>query len=635
MAFDVAWLRSELGEYVALITEIRVLSAVSMDETSGPDAYSRKLRVDFSKIGALGIRCREILGETLSPLLHGEASMDADTRQVLQDFCHMLLEPASGEELDLFLLFEISHRLCREFREAGDHSGYAKQLNMHISVCYANVNRTARLTVSREIVSSYQSEGLKAARALLGYLEKEKFLALTNEARKCVLNGTRFYSALYDTFYSEPETNAIRYQALVDAVRIYEDPFYRENVEDYNWERYYIRCLEHMGQLTERGNRWQFSPEQCGDICGWLEKLTALWEKDPVGAGAIIPEAHYRLILHRNAWFAGRMDKRAYQDGLLKLYDAFVNEKYDMYSVQINLLIPAEYLSSLKGERISARTESMLRRIYDRVIEYVLGSVNMDAFNYLQEYLIGFLEEFIEIPGVMSFEDMGLHCLAALHPPTYVHSLQVADISKCLCEYLVEQQPQLFVGEYPYRTSEEVREHQPQIVEHVYHSALCHDFGKIAMIDSIFIYGRNLLDREFEIIKRHTLMGAAMLGRYSSTRSYASVAKQHHVWYDQTRGYTLDERDSPLVAANIVEVADCIDAATDGIGRSYNKGKSVDELREELFRDSGTRYAPYVVDLLRDKDVMEDIHYFLKEGRQNNYRKTYLLLNGVKDRLDS
>ena len=156
-------LREELTEYVKLISEIRVLSAVRIDGTSRADEYADKLRRDYRRIGTLGERCREILKKTIQPLMKREEPFSQGESSALQDFCDMLLNPTSGEELDLFLLYEISERLLKEFAAEGDHDRLAHQLNMHISVCYANVNRTSRLTVAKEICTFYRDSGLRAA----------------------------------------------------------------------------------------------------------------------------------------------------------------------------------------------------------------------------------------------------------------------------------------------------------------------------------------------------------------------------------------------------------------------------------------------------------------------------------------
>lgn len=632
---DYEKLHENLVKYVDNITQIRVLSAVVTDGIESADDYSKRLREDYKRIGELGVECRAILDENLYPILRSDDLLEEETLRVLQNFCHMLLEPVTGEELDLSLLFEVSNRILNDFKANNDDNGFVRQAHIHVNVCYANVNRTARVTSSPEMCTYYRDEGLKATEAIKEYYNDESlFLKLDNEARKSVMSVLRFYSALYDTFYYTEPTNEARFQALVDAIAMYDNTFLRSNINDYNWELHKYRCIEHMGQLTERGNRWGFDQEKCKVIYDWLLVFEEFAKQSPEKANEITPDSHLKLELLRNAYFAGVIEKKAYQEGLLKLYDEFGNDRYDMHSVQMNLLIPAEYMYTIRNDRISARIERRLETIYDRVIDYILNSVNRDAFNYLQEYLMAFLDVFIELPGKMSFLDMGLYCLAALHPPTYVHSRQVADISKCLAECLIEEKPELFADELGCDT-ETVLENRASIISHIYNNALCHDFGKLTMIDSIFVYGRNLLDSEFNIIKKHTVVGAKLLSSYDSTKQFQDVAMQHHLWFDEQGGYNVEYKATTTVSRCIVEVADCIDAATDSIGRSYNRGKDYYAVKEEIMAGSGSRYAPYIAQLLDDEDITEDIEYLLGEGREAAYKQTFLLLTGVKSRLDS
>ncbi len=631
MNIDIDNFKVKLSEYADYISEIRVLSAVKIDDVANAEEYSDKLKADFERIGLLGRRCRCILKDDLYPVINSDEPLSMEMIDALQDFCEMLLDPPSGEELDLFLLYEISNRLLKDDSLKYDLNKYAVQLNTHISACYANINRTSRVTVTRDIADHYQRKGLKAAELALGMLyNKSVFLSLSPKGKDALLRAGRFYSALYDTFYHDAPSNKRRYDALCDAISMINDHFYTDNAPEYNWLLQLVRTTEHMGQLTERGNFWEFTEKECLEITKWLDVLKLKRSRNLDEVRAILPDSHYDLIMLRNPYFAGLIDKKTYQEKLLELYHKYSNNKYDMYSVQINLLIPTEYLATLQDEKISLEIQDNLIMIYDRIIEYALSSVNMDAFNYLQEYLIAFLSRFIELPDIMTFEDMGLHCIAALHPPTYVHSRQVASLGKVLASHLYELHPHIFSEDEEFSSMS-----REEIMTHMYHCGLCHDFGKLTMIDSIFIYGRDLLDREVDIIKMHSLMGELMLGHYHSTEKYAKAAKQHHIWYDGTGGYPLEEgvNERPCLSACILEIADCIDAATDTIGRSYSKGKTLEEVAAEIRKDSGTRYAPFADELLSSEDVLDDIRYLLTKGRQDNYKKAYLLLHNVKDRL--
>ena len=167
-----------------------------------------------------------------------------------------------------------------------------------------------------------------------------------------------------------------------------------------------------------------------------------------------------------------------------------------------------------------------------------------------------------------------------------------------------------------------------------WHAAVCHDFGKLIIIDTIFVYGRKILDFEFDIIRQHPVLGADLLEKYQSTRPYADVARGHHLWYNGEKGYpdSFDVRNSPIkTIIDIVACADCMDAATDSIGRSYNKGKTLEEYIAEVQEGAGTRYAPYLAELLTLPRVISDLEYLLSTGRRDVYRSAYLLLKGVQD----
>jgi hypothetical protein len=51
----------------------------------------------------------------------------------------------------------------------------------------------------------------------------------------------------------------------------------------------------------------------------------------------------------------------------------------------------------------------------------------------------------------------------------------------------------------------------------------------------------------------------------------------------------------------------------------------------ELEDGSGTRYAPFLADLLKNKAVQDDLSYLLSEGRLQTYKSTYVFLKDVQE----
>ncbi|MBQ6903379.1 MAG: hypothetical protein IJQ26_02560, partial [Lachnospiraceae bacterium] len=100
-------------------------------------------------------------------------------------------------------------------------------------------------------------------------------------------------------------------------------------------------------------------------------------------------------------------------------------------------------------------------------------------------------------------------------------------------------------------------------------------------------------------------------------------------WYNNKGGYPddFDMETTPyktLIA--IIACADCLDASTDTVGRSYKEGRTLDHYLAEVHAGSGTRYAPYLAEMLADRDVRADIEMLLAKGRDENYRQAYHVL---------
>ena len=89
-----------------------------------------------------------------------------------------------------------------------------------------------------------------------------------------------------------------------------------------------------------------------------------------------------------------------------------------------------------------------------------------------------------------------------------------------------------------------------------------HDIGKVAVPDAVLRKPGPLTDEEYDVIKRHTVVGDELLGSLRSMRRVRSVVRHHHERLDGT-GYPdgLKGEDVPLLA-QIVGVVDVYDALT-------------------------------------------------------------------------
>ncbi|MEA2710087.1 MAG: cyclic di-GMP phosphodiesterase [Phycisphaerales bacterium] len=135
----------------------------------------------------------------------------------------------------------------------------------------------------------------------------------------------------------------------------------------------------------------------------------------------------------------------------------------------------------------------------------------------------------------------------------------------------------------------------------IYQTSPLHDIGKVGIPDSVLLKPGRLSDREFEIMKTHTTIGAqtleAALQQFPGVK-FLEMARDitisHHERFDGS-GYPhgLKGEEIPL-AGRIVALADVYDALTSK--RVYKGAFAHDVARPMLLQESGTHFDPAIVD---------------------------------------
>ncbi len=139
-------------------------------------------------------------------------------------------------------------------------------------------------------------------------------------------------------------------------------------------------------------------------------------------------------------------------------------------------------------------------------------------------------------------------------------------------------------------------------------AAPMHDIGKIGIPDGILLKQGKLDAREFDIMKRHTVIGYEMLKNSRSTllQAGAEIAISHHEYFDG-RGYPrgLAGEQIPLYG-RIVAVADVFDALTSS--RSYKPAWSVEQALAFMQDRKGGQFDPEIYEaFLKRWDHVLDI----------------------------
>ena len=138
----------------------------------------------------------------------------------------------------------------------------------------------------------------------------------------------------------------------------------------------------------------------------------------------------------------------------------------------------------------------------------------------------------------------------------------------------------------------------------LYRSSPLHDIGKVGIPDAILLKPGRLSDEEFEIMKRHAVIGADTLDEAAGHTGAggflvmaADIARYHHERWDGS-GYPggLSRHDIPL-SARIVALADVYDAITSV--RVYKSASDPCVSRTMIEQEEGRHFDSAVVEAFR------------------------------------
>ncbi len=205
----------------------------------------------------------------------------------------------------------------------------------------------------------------------------------------------------------------------------------------------------------------------------------------------------------------------------------------------------------------------------------------------------------------------------ARDPDTGDHVNRMAHYSKLLAEHLsTKKKYEKYIS--------------PAYVEEIFISAPLHDIGKVGIKDEILLKEGKLTDREFEIMKMHTILGGNVIGeleRKLNFRTFFSLGKEiayhhHQKWngkgypnifkddimlVEEGVGKALKGEQIPL-SARIVALADVYDALVSK--RCYKRAFSHEAACDIIAAERGEHFDPDLV------DVFLEIHEQFKNIRK-------------------
>lgn len=182
--------------------------------------------------------------------------------------------------------------------------------------------------------------------------------------------------------------------------------------------------------------------------------------------------------------------------------------------------------------------------------------------------------------------DLMVAAIEARDPYTSGHSKRVAEVSRIIATALNLPSAQ---------------------VERIGVAALLHDVGKIdENFAPILAKEGRLTPEEWEIMKRHPIRSAQLVGMLTSLRDLVAPVRHHHENWDGT-GYPDGIRGESIpLASRIIMFADTLDAIT--TDRPYRKALDPEEARSEFIKFRGRQFDPAICDRVVADDVWMQLY---------------------------
>jgi putative nucleotidyltransferase with HDIG domain len=131
-------------------------------------------------------------------------------------------------------------------------------------------------------------------------------------------------------------------------------------------------------------------------------------------------------------------------------------------------------------------------------------------------------------------------------------------------------------------------------VELIRKGALLHDIGKLGIPVEILGKPCRLTAEEYEVVKRHAVLGVELIRKSSSLQSLVPIVRHHHEFFNGM-GYPDHLMGAQIpIEARIVSVADAIEAMSSE--RPYRKALTMSAVMNELRAQAGSQFDPQVVD---------------------------------------
>ncbi|SFQ13868.1 diguanylate cyclase (GGDEF) domain-containing protein [Lachnospiraceae bacterium XBB1006] len=560
---------------------------------------------------------QRIIGKYLTPLLNGTEEMTEETAVTL---AHEIMDMYEHGYMEHLVMLEVA-KIVESFLEQSNHP------EEHINMLIVLGEAYGRLNADVYFDHTY-----------LYYRKLNMYRTMLNQISKRSLRKT-LYEAFLRGGVIFAESKSVTLGQNLDNIQYelayFEEASIKETLRLSDEEAASI--LDTFVIHSVAGATLLFSepdPEN-EELVEAMNLIKPIYERQ-LGDGSDITTVDDRLYgnYHRMRWLLGECDMdecylqhKAYFEAVQGREEEVIFEearfrKSITFRMTLYYIPELVHMCTLLSKELEEKERSYVRSLMEAYMIYLsalpkggketgLTGEIYHSFGRIMRYLPDWMDAFALVFKV----------LVERNVDNSIHSRMVSEISIQLLNMIYRMDPALLKGIFDYWEEDEIQEHYEEIRDFVKNAGLIHDIGKIEVNDIINQQVRRLTELERENIKRHPEYGAHLVENAKSMKPYVDMIMGHHRYYNDEAGYPesyyYQEHNNPLLV-NLLQIADSLDAATDSIGRSYTKAKTLEEILDELEMQKGIRYNPILVGMMKkDKEFQREMKELLTKGRED------------------
>ncbi|MBR4798698.1 MAG: hypothetical protein IK047_00395 [Clostridia bacterium] len=603
-------------EYKKQLLAYEELEKLTFTPEDGRELVIKKLEERSAQKRRIAETVNTMISEYIERFEKSPELLGEEDAAKLEEFYAGLTDPKTGRELDLGIGVRITGILKEYYRRKGSMHDYL---------------RTLQECVVEERILSYNHTSGSCESPYIAECNElsARFEELSEEDR------IRFFVIYYWVFLNHEDDRVADEKPHPVEHILAVDDFFTERLGDRFYE--YLEKVDSVGlarntlsQMLEHflWNARHHRKPDMERIRPKLERYTAiLHEKTDAGAAKSesLKLSVQSTLLHAD-FQLGKITIEELLDTLSRI-QADVKEG-ESPSIQASRLGKINYhyllflyrFSGYDKEKVMRLSQQRIKETLPRILK-ITREVNNSRFNmYLMLFILGasFTSRF------ESFSNLLLEMTVYSDKALYIHTEMVKEISLVLFDHLIKTDPGFFEG-VAGRGTEYIQNHRDEMRRLLAECCMFHDIGKFFMLDIVENSMRRLTDGEFAIIRTHPSgfeeFGRDWVEQDENLQCIRDCALTHHLWHNGERGYPAVSHTKNRPFADILAIADSIDAATDYIGRPYHSGKTLLQLLDEIRGEAGTRYGPGAAAALSSPEVQEKLLYLTTEGRKDiNYR---------------